>query len=177
MKIAYDPKTDSFLKEQLAAANKELFDARERLRRATKDVNTIMEKRQAWDEAVMHYQLDTGVVVIDHRYTPLYPAQQVDLWADEHDNVIVMKEIAKLLKASGVYNAAWQAHQRLYNVVGQNSRFHKLRPGVYQRLRKPKETRPTLRPKRRRSRHSCPTQVISSARETFDWAHDEQDQV
>ena len=133
----YDPQVDAFLKRKAADAVQELRAVEAHLKQATMDVEKAKERVKTWRAAALFYLEDNGIAQVDQRFSELGATQAIDLWADEHDEIVPVRELAAVLYASGSYPTKKKASNALDGTLRKNRRFQKIAPGVYKRLQKP----------------------------------------
>ena len=144
--LTYSRDRADFLSEMVAYLSQELQEDEERLVQVSRDVEEDKRLLVASQDILRHYQESNGVTKgtngPDKRYATLGPTEAIDLWADEHDDIVTVKELVAVMVASGgPYKTKRQANGSIDSTIRKSKRCQKLEPGIWRRTKRPK-TRP-----------------------------------
>jgi hypothetical protein len=143
---------DSSFEEELVAliedARKERRKLEERLLTLQRAVEGVDERIAAHQVTLDAYRAKYGLPRIDivqaaaagdeaTEYFGISPKQMVRLWADKHDDTIIMKDACRFLAAAGLFTDERQAAGTLYSTAKRMSDFERVGRGIFRRKVRP----------------------------------------
>lgn len=138
--MTYDPERATFLSQLAADAAQAVRETEDRLEQATRELEESRRLLAACQTVLRHYQKTNGISINgpDKRYATLGPTDALDLWAHEHDETVVVRDIVTVLVASGgPYETRRRAAGAIEGTLRRNKRFQRVAPGVWRRIKGP----------------------------------------
>ena len=90
-----------------------------RLEQVSRELEESKQQLTTWQNALRYAQESNGSP--DKRYATLSPTEAIDLWADEHGDIVKVKElVAKVLDSGGQYRTRRQANASIDSTVRKN---------------------------------------------------------
>lgn len=141
----------TFLRQMAEAAAQQAQDAESRLEEAAKDVEESRQRLMTWMGALRYYQEALGMPLTcdDHlapdlRYASIGPTEIIDLWADEHEELVVVSDVTTaVIAGGGPYKTRRKARTTVEGTIRKNRRFKWVKPGTWRRTKLPEPRRDT----------------------------------
>lgn len=123
------------IKQRITKLEADKVDAQDRLDEARANLRAINSQLYTWYNALSELH-DKGSLTepVNADYTALTPRERVDLWSSEHKGILVVADLALVLKAIGVKPNYKAAYASVRASVLRRKDFEQIEPGVYRRI-------------------------------------------
>ena len=139
MKTPYSNEHETFLRGMVEGASLELQTVEARLAGLREQLEVLQDKRDSWSKVLVLYLEEHGLLLEEEPtsvldiYEKLGPSEMVERWADEHDGIVVIKELVNIAVASGAYRKRQSARNSLDSTIRKKKGFRWLAPGIFER--------------------------------------------
>ena len=111
----------------------ECDEAARRVEEAKDELRSKKELLSTWIAALKDYQIKSGLVVtID--YSTMKPRERVEYWANTHDGVVVMRDLANALVEAGAIKTYKSALASVRWSLSGRDDYEQVEHGVYRRV-------------------------------------------